>query len=254
MLLPGAGDRALELRGHAGKAAGRRFGRNPAKDQAFAGPRRIHRSQRLPSCDEWNIRDAIGVLPRRGWMLKVVTFFVPAVLAPGTDRARRAPHWAGVFGRLAPGVTAAQAQSELLAVKARLNDQYPVFKKRWGVMVQPLTDVIAGVTRTPMLLLLGAVSVVLLIACANVANLLLARSCHRQQELAVRAALGASGARLVRQVLTENLVLTLLGGAAGVLLAYGGSKCCAGSRSMRCRWNLCRGSIIVCSLGHWRSR
>ena len=166
--------------------------------------------------------EVIGVLPRRGWMLKDVTFFVPAVLAPGTDRARRAPHWAGVFGRLAPGVTAAQAQSELLAVKARLNDQYPAFKKRWGVSVQPVTDVIAGLTRTPMLLLLGAVSVVLLIACANVANLLLARSCHRQQELAVRAALGASGARLVRQVLTENLVLTLLGGAAGVLLAYGG--------------------------------
>jgi predicted permease len=166
--------------------------------------------------------EVIGVLPRRGWMLKDVTFFVPAVLAPGTDRARRAPHWAGVFGRLGPGVTAAQAQSGLLAVKARLNDQYPVFKKRWGVSVQPVTDVIAGLTRTPMLLLLGAVSVVLLIACANVANLLLARSCHRQQELAVRAALGASGARLVRQVLTENLVLTLLGGTAGVLLAYGG--------------------------------
>ena len=79
--------------------------------------------------------EVIGVLPRRGWMLKDVTFFVPAVLAPGTDRARRAPHWAGVFGRLAPGVTPAQAQSELLAVKARLNDQYPAFKKRWGVMI-----------------------------------------------------------------------------------------------------------------------
>jgi predicted permease len=166
--------------------------------------------------------EVIGVLPRRGWMLKDVTFFIPAVLVPGTDRAQRAPHWAGVFGRLAPGVTAARAQSDLLAVKARLNDQYPPFKQRWGVMVQPVTDVIAGLTRTPLLLLLGAVSVVLLIACANVANLLLARSCHRQQELAVRAALGASGARLVRQVLTENLVLTLLGGTAGILLAYGG--------------------------------
>jgi predicted permease len=166
--------------------------------------------------------EVIGVLPRRGWLMRDVQYFVPAVLAPGTERAQRAPHWAGVFGRLAPGVTAAQARTELLAVKARLNDQYPPFKQHWGVMVQPATDVIAGLTRTPLLLLVGAVSAVLLIACANVANLLLARSCHRQQEFAVRAALGSSAGRLVRQVLTENLVLTLVGGAAGVLLAYGG--------------------------------
>jgi len=167
-------------------------------------------------------QEVIGVLPRRGWLMRDVTYFVPAVLEPGTARAERAPHWAGVFGRLAPGVTAAQARTELLAVKARLNDQYPPFKQRWGVMVEPVTDVIAGLTRTPLLVLLVAVSAVLLIACANVANLLLVRSCHRQQELAVRAALGASSARLVRQVLTENFVLTVVGGAAGVLLAYGG--------------------------------
>ncbi len=199
--------------------------------------------------------EVIGVLPRRGWMLKEVAFFVPAVLMPGTDRAQRSPHWAGVFGRLGPGVTSAQAQSELLAVKARLNDQYPAFKQRWGVMVQPVTDVIAGMTRTPMMLLLGAVSVVLLIACANVANLLLARSCHRQQELAVRAALGASGARLVRQVLTENLVLTLFGGAAGVLLAYGGvevlRRLTVDALPLDVR---ARNSTIVCSRARWRSR
>lgn len=165
-------------------------------------------------------RAVIGVLPAGAWVMRDDEFFVPAVLTPGTPRADRSPHWAAVFGRLAPGATVSQADAELKSVKQQLSSQYPAFKQNWSVIVEPAVDVIRGVTRGPVLILFTAVTVVLLIACANVANLLLARGCHRQQELAVRGAIGATGARLLRQILTENLVLAALGGLAGVGIAY----------------------------------
>ena len=167
-------------------------------------------------------RTVIGVLPSGTWLISTDSFFVPAVLTPGTPRAARAPHWATVIGRLSPGASVTAAETELKTVRRQLDKEYPAFKKDWSVMARPVAQVLGSLTRAPLLILLAAVSLVLLIACANVANLVMARSCHRQQELAVRAAIGASGGRLLRQLLTESLILALVGGAAGIVVAYAG--------------------------------
>ncbi len=164
----------------------------------------------------------IGILPRGAWLYPEDTFVVPAVLTPGTPRAARAPHWALVLGRLKPEATLSQADAELKAIKQQLTAQYPAFKAKWSVTLRPLPELVAGGSRPPLLILFGAVALVLLIACANVANLLLARARQREQEIALRAALGATGMRIVRQVLTESLVLAAFGGAAGLAIAYGG--------------------------------
>ena len=166
-------------------------------------------------------RTVIAILPRGAWLFPDDRFFVPAVLEPGTPRAERSPHWAAVFGRLRRDVSVAQADAELKAIKARLDPDYPPFKRDWNVAVRPVTDMIGETTRTPLLILATAAALVLLIACANIAALLIARATGRGQELAVRAALGAGGGRLVRQILTENAVLATLGGVAGIALAYG---------------------------------
>ena len=164
-------------------------------------------------------RTVVGVLPRGAWIVPTHTFFVPAVLTPGTSRVARDSHWATVFGRLAPGATIAAADAELRVVKQRLASEYPGYKQAWGVLAQPVEAALGTMTRTPVLLLLGAVSMFLLIACANVANLVLARGRSREQELATRAALGASGGRIARQMITESLALAVLGGAFGLLVA-----------------------------------
>lgn len=161
----------------------------------------------------------VGVLPAGSFDREEAVFWKPLVFAP--DQMNRDQHWLRVIGRLRAGVSLEQARARMHVLRASLAPVMPPYKKDWGFTVEPFAQRLVGDTlRRSICLLFGAVLMVLLIACANVANLVLAKGATRQKEMALRAALGASRSRLIGQLLTESLVLCLLGGAAGVAVAY----------------------------------
>jgi putative ABC transport system permease protein len=144
--------------------------------------------------------------------------YVPLAFKP--EQVNHDFHWLLVMGRLKPGVSLAQANANMEAVSRRLAEALPASNKGWSSSVEPLkNNFLSQQTQMALWLLLGAVAFVLLIACANVANLLLARGTARQRELAVRASMGAPGSRLFRQMLTESVTLAIIGGVLGVALA-----------------------------------
>ena len=140
------------------------------------------------------------------------------------EKAVRGEHHSVVVARLKPGVDLKQAQAEMNTISSRLDEQYPEDNKGWGAVVVPLHDDLVNDVRPALLVLLGAVGFVLLIASVNVANLGLARTFSRQKEIAIRTALGATSVRVLRQVLTESVLIALVGGALGLTFAHAGIR------------------------------
>ena len=165
----------------------------------------------------------VGILPPAVQFPPDREVWAPRVLRE-SDRQLRGPTYWNVIARLKPGVTISQAQDEMSGIAARLAEQYPDTNGGMGATAVFLSEQLTGQVRSALLILLGAVCFVLLIACGNVANLLLVRGAERYREFAIRSALGAARTRLIRQLLTESVLLALLGGIGGVLLASWGVR------------------------------
>jgi putative ABC transport system permease protein len=152
-----------------------------------------------------------------------ISLWTPLALTD-KDRVVRSEHHYSTIARLKPGVTLQQAQAEMNTISKRLEQQYPGDDNGWGAAVLPMREEIVGDVRPSLLVLLGAVALVLLIACANVANLVLARTLSRNKEIAIRSALGASRTRLLQQIVSETVLLSLIGGLFGLVVAHFGIR------------------------------
>ena len=162
-------------------------------------------------------RTIVGVVPHEVSDMVAADLWLPTQINPNGNE--RNNHTYGIVARLKPGVTMEQARAEMVMIGQRLEQQYPATNSGWGVRVFPMAEMYSGKIRPVLLVLLGAVGLLLLIACANLANLLLARAAARQKEIAIRGAMGAGSMRIVRQLMTESLVLAFAGGLVGLMLA-----------------------------------
>jgi putative ABC transport system permease protein len=165
-------------------------------------------------------RTIIGVMPPGFYFLDRDTDVWDTLGLDGRDYRKTQGRWMLCLARLKRGITRGAAQAHMIALAQRLETAYPVFDKNWSVNVEPLRDSMVRQVKASLLILMGAVGLLLAVACANVANLLLARYAARSRELAVRMSVGAGRARVIRQLLTESVLLGLIGGASGELAAW----------------------------------